>query len=98
VIIDGGNFYCHDDLRRAAEPTRIHYVDVGTSSGVWGSERGYCLRIGGGDAIVRSHGPAFVTLAPSIEEAPRTPGRKDAGGTAKHSYLHRLGNRSAEPP
>jgi 6-phosphogluconate dehydrogenase len=91
VIVDGGNSYYHDDLRRAAElkPTGIHYVDVGTSGGVWGSERGYCLMIGGEDAIVRRLDPAFVALAPSIDEAPRTPGRKDAGGgTAEHGYLH----------
>jgi len=90
VIVDGGNSYYHDDLRRAAElkPTGIHYVDVGTSGGVWGSERGYCLMIGGEDAIVRMFDPAFVALAPSIEEAPRTPGRKDVGGTAEHGYLH----------
>jgi 6-phosphogluconate dehydrogenase len=90
VIVDGGNSYYRDDLRRAAElePTGIHYVDVGTSGGVWGSERGYCLMIGGEDAIVRRLDPAFVALAPSIEEAPRTPGRKDVGGTAEHGYLH----------
>ena len=90
VIVDGGNSYYHDDLRRAAElkSTGIHYVDVGTSGGVWGSERGYCLMIGGEDAIVRRLNPAFVALAPSIEEAPRTPGRKDVGGTAEQGYLH----------
>ena len=91
VIVDGGNSYYHDDLRRAAElkPSGIHYVDVGTSGGVWGSERGYCLMIGGEDAIVRRLDPAFVALAPSTEEAPRTPGRKEAGGgTAEHGYLH----------
>jgi 6-phosphogluconate dehydrogenase len=91
VIVDGGNSYYHDDLRRAAELKRtgIHYVDVGTSGGVWGSERGYCLMIGGEDAIVRRLEPAFVALAPDIDEAPRTPGRKEAaGGTAEHGYLH----------
>ena len=90
VIVDGGNSYYHDDLRRAAElkPTGIHYIDVGTSGGVWGSERGYCLMIGGEDTIVRRLDPVFVALAPSIEEAPRTPGRKDVGGTAEHGYLH----------
>ena len=90
VIVDGGNSYYHDDLRRAAElkPAGIHYVDVGTSGGVWGSERGYCLMIGGEDAIVARIGPAFAALAPSIEEAPRTPGRKETGGTAEHGYLH----------
>jgi len=90
VVIDGGNSYYHDDLRRAAElkPKGIHYVDVGTSGGVWGSERGYCLMIGGEDAIVQRLDPAFAALAPSIEEAPRTPGREGAGGTAEHGYLH----------
>lgn len=90
VIVDGGNSYYRDDLRRSVElkSTGIHYVDVGTSGGVWGSERGYCLMIGGEDAIVRRLDPAFVALAPSIEEAPRTPGRKDVGGTAEHGYLH----------
>ena len=90
VIVDGGNSYYHDDLRRAAElkPTGIHYVDVGTSGGVWGSERGYCLMIGGEDTIVCRLAPVFIALAPSIEEAPRTPGREDLGGTAEHGYLH----------
>jgi 6-phosphogluconate dehydrogenase len=91
VIVDGGNSYYHDDLRRAADlqTAGIHYVDVGTSGGVWGAERGYCLMIGGEDAVVRRLDPAFVALAPSISEAPRTPGRKDAGGgTAEHGYLH----------
>ena len=91
AIIDGGNSYYLDDLRRSAElkQTGIHYVDVGTSGGVWGSERGYCLMIGGEDAIVRRLDPVFVALAPSMDEAPRTPGRQDAGGgTAEHGYLH----------
>ena len=90
VIIDGGNSYYHDDIRRAAElkPKGIHYVDVGTSGGVWGSERGYCLMIGGDEAVVRRIDPVFVALAPSIEEAPRTPGREKLGGTAEHGYLH----------
>jgi len=90
VVIDGGNSYYHDDIRRAAElkSKGIHYVDVGTSGGVWGSERGYCLMIGGEESIVRRLDPIFAALAPSIEEAPRTPGREKVGGTAEHGYLH----------
>ncbi|HEU5340969.1 phosphogluconate dehydrogenase (NAD(+)-dependent, decarboxylating) [Edaphobacter sp.] len=90
IVIDGGNSYYHDDIRRAAElkPNRIHYVDVGTSGGVWGSARGYCLIIGGDEAIVRGLEPIFAALAPGIEEAPRTPGREKVGGTAEHGYLH----------
>jgi 6-phosphogluconate dehydrogenase len=90
VVIDGGNSYYHDDIRRAAELKLrgIHYVDAGTSGGVWGSERGYCLMIGGEDAAVQRIDPIFSALAPSIESAPRTPGREKAGGTAEHGYLH----------
>ncbi|HVC89476.1 MAG TPA: decarboxylating 6-phosphogluconate dehydrogenase, partial [Acidobacteriaceae bacterium] len=90
VVIDGGNSYYHDDIRRAAElkPKGIHYVDAGTSGGVWGSERGYCLMIGGDDAVVQRIDPIFSALAPSIDSAPRTPGREKAGGTAEHGYLH----------
>jgi len=90
VVIDGGNSYYHDDIRRAAElkPKGIHYVDVGTSGGVWGSDRGYCLMIGGEDAIVARCEPIFAALAPGIEEAARTPGREQRGGTAEHGYLH----------
>jgi 6-phosphogluconate dehydrogenase len=90
VVIDGGNSYYHDDIRRAAElkPKGIHYVDVGTSGGVWGSDRGYCLMIGGEDAIVSRCEPIFAALAPGIEEAARTPGREKRGGTAEHGYLH----------
>jgi 6-phosphogluconate dehydrogenase len=90
VIIDGGNSYYHDDIRRSTElkPKGIHYVDVGTSGGVWGSERGYCLMIGGDDAVVRRIDPIFSALAPSIDSAPRTPGREKVGGTAEHGYLH----------
>jgi 6-phosphogluconate dehydrogenase len=90
VIIDGGNSYYQDDIRRAAElkPKGIHYVDAGTSGGVWGSERGYCLMIGGEDAIVKRIEPIFSALAPNIESAPRTPGREKVGGTAEHGYLH----------
>lgn len=90
VVIDGGNSYYHDDIRRAAElkPKGIHYVDVGTSGGVWGSDRGYCLMIGGEDAIVSRCKPIFAALAPGIEQAARTPGREKRGGTAEHGYLH----------
>ena len=90
LIIDGGNSYYHDDIRRAAElkPKGIHYVDAGTSGGVWGSERGYCLMIGGDETIVRRLDPIFAALAPNIDEAPRTPGREKLGGTAEHGYLH----------
>ncbi len=90
VIIDGGNSYYHDDIRRAAEmkPKAIHYLDVGTSGGVWGSERGYCLMIGGEDVVVRRLDPVFAALAPSVDAAERTPGREKVGGTAEHGYLH----------
>ncbi len=90
VVIDGGNSYYRDDLRRAAElkPKDIHYVDVGTSGGIWGSERGYCLMIGGEATVVRRLDPIFAALAPSIEAAPRTPGRENVAGTAEHGYLH----------
>ena len=90
VIIDGGNSFYHDDLRRAAElkPKGIQYVDVGTSGGVWGLERGYCLMIGGDEAAVRHLDPIFAALSPGVEAAPRTPGREKAGGTAEHGYLH----------
>jgi 6-phosphogluconate dehydrogenase len=90
VVIDGGNSYYHDDIRRAAELKQkgIHYVDAGTSGGVWGSERGYCLMIGGDNAVVQRIDPIFSALAPSIDSAPRTPGREKVGGTAEHGYLH----------
>jgi 6-phosphogluconate dehydrogenase len=90
VVIDGGNSHYHDDIRRDAElkPKAIHYVDVGTSGGVWGSERGYCLMIGGEEAVVRRLDPVFAALAPNLESAPRTPGREKAPGTAEHGYLH----------
>jgi len=90
VVVDGGNSYYHDDMRRAAElkPTGIHYLDVGTSGGVWGSHRGYCLMIGGDDEVVERVQPIFAALAPGIDEAPRTPGREKVGGTAEHGYLH----------
>ncbi|MGD0733539.1 MAG: phosphogluconate dehydrogenase (NAD(+)-dependent, decarboxylating) [Terracidiphilus sp.] len=90
VIIDGGNSYYHDDIRRAAELKQkgIHYVDAGTSGGTWGAERGYCLMIGGEKAVVERIEPIFAALAPSIDSAPRTPGREKVGGTAEHGYLH----------
>jgi 6-phosphogluconate dehydrogenase len=90
VVIDGGNSYYHDDIRRAAELAKhsIHYVDVGTSGGVWGLERGYCLMIGGEDDVVQRLDPIFDALAPGINAASRTPGREESGGTAEKGYLH----------
>ena len=90
IVIDGGNSRYHDDIRRAAElePSGIHYVDVGTSGGVAGLERGYCQMIGGEADIVRHLDPIFASLAPPIDSAPRTPGREKIGGTAEHGYLH----------
>jgi 6-phosphogluconate dehydrogenase len=90
ILIDGGNSYYVDDLRRAAElrTKGLHFVDVGTSGGVWGLERGYCLMIGGEAAVVRHLDPIFATLAPAVASAPRTPGREGVGGTAEHGYLH----------
>jgi 6-phosphogluconate dehydrogenase len=90
TLIDGGNSYYVDDLRRAGElaPTGIHYVDVGTSGGVWGLRRGYCLMIGGPDEAVRRLDPVFQTLAPGAGDLPRTPGREQLGGTAEQGYLH----------
>jgi 6-phosphogluconate dehydrogenase len=90
VVIDGGNSHYHDDIRRAAElqPRGIHYVDVGTSGGVWGAERGYCLMIGGEEAVVRRLDPVFAALAPGVEAAERTPGRGKIADTAEHGYLH----------
>jgi 6-phosphogluconate dehydrogenase len=90
VVIDGGNSYYLDDLRRSGElkAKGIHYVDVGTSGGVWGAERGYCLMIGGDETVVRRIDPVLSALAPNIDEAPRTAGREKVGGTAEHGYLH----------
>ena len=90
ILIDGGNSYYHDDIRRAAalKPKGIHYVDVGTSGGVWGLERGYCMMIGGEADIVRGLDPIFAALAPGLGATPRTPGREKAGGTAEQGYLH----------
>jgi 6-phosphogluconate dehydrogenase len=90
AVIDGGNSYYVDDLRRAVElkAKGLHYVDVGTSGGVWGEERGYCLMIGGPEAVVKRLDPIFATIAPSVDAAPRIPGREKLGGTAEHGYLH----------
>lgn len=90
ILIDGGNSYYIDDLRRAKELTekKIHYVDVGTSGGVWGLERGYCMMIGGERDVVQHLDPIFATLSPGIGSIPRTPGREAAGGTAEKGYLH----------
>jgi 6-phosphogluconate dehydrogenase len=90
VVIDGGNSYYVDDIRRAKAlaPKKLHYVDVGTSGGVWGLERGYCMMIGGEDAVVKHLDPVFAALAPGIGEVARTPGRENAGGTAEQGYLH----------
>ncbi len=90
ILIDGGNSYYVDDLRRAKELTAkgIHYVDVGTSGGVWGLERGYCMMIGGEADVVRRLDPIFARLAPGMGDIPRTPGREEVGGTAELGYLH----------
>src|SRR5262245_46513415 len=90
ILIDGGNSYYIDDIRRAKElaPRSIHYVDVGTSGGVWGLERGYCMMVGGETDVVRRLEPIFGTLAPGRGDIARTPGRQKAGGTAEQGYLH----------
>ena len=90
ILIDGGNSYYVDDIRRAKElaPKGIHYVDVGTSGGVWGLERGYCMMIGGEPDVVKHLDPIFATLAPGIGSIERTPGREKSTGTAEQGYLH----------
>jgi len=90
AIIDGGNSYFKDDVRRAKqlEPKGIHYIDVGTSGGVWGLERGYCMMIGGPSEAVRRLDPIFKTLAPGKGDILRTPGREKLGGTAEDGYIH----------
>jgi 6-phosphogluconate dehydrogenase len=90
IIIDGGNSYYRDDIERARQlkPDGIHYVDVGTSGGVWGLERGYCLMIGGENQQVQHLDPIFKTIAPGEGSAEPTPGRSAAGSTAVHGYLH----------
>jgi len=90
ILIDGGNSYYVDDIRRAKAlaPQGVHYVDVGTSGGVWGLERGYCMMIGGEPEVVKHLDPLFATLAPGIGTIDRTPGRGKAGGTSEQGYLH----------
>jgi len=91
IIVDGGNSYYIDDIRRAGElkAKGLHYVDSGTSGGVWGLERGFCQMIGGEPAVIKHLDPIFATLAPPMDSAPRTPGReKVTGSTAEHGYLH----------
>ena len=90
ILIDGGNSYYIDDIRRAKElcSKNIHYVDVGTSGGVWGLERGYCQMIGGETSTVERLDPIFKALAPGRGDIPRTPGREKASGTAEDGYLH----------
>jgi len=90
ILIDGGNSYYVDDIRRAKAlaPKGIHYVDVGTSGGVWGLERGFCMMIGGEEAVVKHLDPIFARLAPGIGTIERTPGRETAKGTAEQGYLH----------
>ena len=90
IIIDGGNSHYRDDINRAArlEPKGIHYVDVGTSGGVFGLDRGFCLMIGGEDDVVTHLDPVFKTIAPGVDAAPRTPGRSGDASTAENGYLH----------
>jgi 6-phosphogluconate dehydrogenase len=90
IIIDGGNSFYVDDIRRSKELSAmgIHYVDCGTSGGIWGLERGYCLMIGGSSDIVKQLASIFKTLAPGRDSAPRTPGREEINGTAEDGYLH----------
>jgi 6-phosphogluconate dehydrogenase len=90
TLIDGGNSYYIDDIRRAKElaPKNIHYVDVGTSGGVWGLERGYCMMIGGENEVVKRLDPIFAALAPGMGDVPRTAGRDAHDGTSEEGYLH----------
>jgi 6-phosphogluconate dehydrogenase len=90
AIIDGGNSYFKDDVRRSTElkPKGIHYIDVGTSGGVWGIDRGYCMMIGGPNEAVKRLDPIFKTLAPGKGDIPRTPGFEKRGGTAEEGYIH----------
>jgi 6-phosphogluconate dehydrogenase len=90
IIIDGGNSYYIDDIERAKglHSLGIHYLDVGTSGGIWGLERGYCMMIGGEKEIVEGLDPIFAALAPGVGNVPRTPGRERLGGTAEQGYLH----------
>src|SRR5262249_35839519 len=90
TVIDGGNSYYIDDIERAKglRSLGLHYLDVGTSGGIWGLERGYCMMIGGEKEIVQRLDPIFAALAPGIGDAPRTPGREKLSGTAERGYLH----------
>jgi 6-phosphogluconate dehydrogenase len=90
ILIDGGNSYYVDDIRRAQEltPRKIHYADVGTSGGIWGLERGYCMMIGGETEIIKRLDPIFATLAPGMGDVPRSVGREKIDGTAEQGYLH----------
>jgi 6-phosphogluconate dehydrogenase len=90
ILVDGGNSYYIDDIRRAKDLTSsgIHYLDVGTSGGIWGLERGYCMMIGGDADIVQHLDPIFAALAPGRGNIPRTPGRESANGTSEQGYLH----------
>jgi 6-phosphogluconate dehydrogenase len=90
AVIDGGNSHYHDDIARAKrlQPVGVHYVDMGTSGGVWGLERGYCLMIGGEKDVVSRLDPIFKSLSPGQGQIARTPGREKMGGTAEHGYLH----------
>jgi 6-phosphogluconate dehydrogenase len=90
ILIDGGNSYYVDDIRRAQELTlkKIHYVDVGTSGGVYGLERGYCMMIGGENEVIKRLDPIFASLAPGMGDVPRTAGRENVEGTAEQGYLH----------
>jgi 6-phosphogluconate dehydrogenase len=90
ILIDGGNSYYVDDIRRAQElaTKKIHYVDVGTSGGIWGLERGYCMMIGGEPEVVKHLDPIFATLAPGIGDIPRTPGREKLSSSSEQGYLH----------
>jgi 6-phosphogluconate dehydrogenase len=90
ILIDGGNSYYIDDIRRSKElaPRKVHYVDVGTSGGVWGLERGYCMMIGGENEVIKHLDPIFSSLAPGMGDIPRTPGREQIDGTSEQGYLH----------
>jgi 6-phosphogluconate dehydrogenase len=90
VLIDGGNSYYHDDLHRSErlKPKGIYYLDAGTSGGVWGMDRGYCLMIGGEEVAVKRLDPIFKALAPAVDAAPRTPGRSGEPSSSEHGYLH----------
>src|SRR6516164_8560687 len=90
IVIEGGNSYYHDDIRRAKDlkAKGLHYVDVGVSGGVWGLERGYCQMIGGEEQVVRQLEPLFKSLAPGVAAAPRTPGASGEPGPAEQGYLH----------